>query len=128
MKRLPVTEIGKYWARVPNQFIWKNLTTGEFIAVHGSPDSAAYVVKKTTPTPDPTWVSGTVITKNISPYFVLRSKPIGDFGREKNASIRENENWQYGTLDNALSVARDYMSTHYSDQPKTKQAWKNWRL
>lgn len=127
MKRLSLTELRKYWAQVPDQLIWKNLATGEFIAVHGSRDKAWYVVRKTTPTPDPTGAIGTVKTRDISPYFILPSKPVGEVGRDSNATVREERDWQYGTLNDALTIARNYMQTHYTNPYVKKPAWKKWR-
>ena len=114
-------EIGRIWKRVPGNLIWKNIKTGEFVAIHGSTDEAYYVVKKTAAIPDETWVTGSVLTKEVSPYFVLSSKPIGEYGRTMNIQIKSSKNWQYGTLDDAIAYAMGVMSRSFR---KTK--WKQW--
>ena len=114
-------ELGKIWKRVPGNLIWKNVNTGEFIAIHGSEDEAYYVVKKTAAIPDTTWVTGSVLTKDVSPYFVLRSKPVGEYGRTQNAMVKSYEKWKYGTLDDAIAYAMGVMSRSFR-----KTNWKRW--
>src|SRR5512137_2775506 len=106
---LTPNEFKAVWQQVPDQYIWRNKITGEFISVNGSTDLGWYVVKRTMPTPvDPNSV-GSVSTEVISPYFMLPTRPVGEVGTMNNAYVKANMNWQPGTFKMALDYAMQYM-------------------
>jgi hypothetical protein len=111
----------KVWRRVyPDMYIWRNMVTGEYIAIHGSRDKAWFTVKKTVPL----YKDGEVVTINLSPYFVLPVKPIGSFGTESNLRIRETEVWKPGTFGDALRFAFRYMNkTETAKTKRWEQVW-----
>ena len=106
---LTPNEFRKVWQQVPDQYIWRNKLTGEFITVNGSTDLGWYVVKRTMPTPVGKSSIGNVSTVAISPYYILPTKPVGELGTANNAYVKENMNWQSGSFNSALNYALKYM-------------------
>lgn len=97
------------WQRIPGVYIWKNIKTGSTVGIHGSPDVAWYVVKLTIPKPQYGYSSGTVATRELSPYFVLNKAPVGEYGRSQNQYVRMTKRWRPGTLRDALEFAMRYL-------------------
>jgi|WetSurMetagenome_2_1015567.scaffolds.fasta_scaffold02632_4 hypothetical protein len=102
-------EFREVWQQVPDQYIWRNKLTGEFISINGTTDLAWYVVKRTVPTKVTKDSIGSVSTVVISPYFMLSSRPVGYVATQNNAYIRDHMNWQPGTFEDALNYAFKYM-------------------
>ena len=88
--------------------MWKNMQTLEVVSVNGSTDQSWYVVKRTRPVPKDGGF-GSVTTENISPYYLLSSPTVGQMGAQSRMRVRENENWQNGTFEDALTRAYSYM-------------------
>ena len=51
-----------------------------------------------------------MVTRDISPYFILSNrKPTGLEGSLSNSYVKENYLWEYGTLNDAVNFAVNYM-------------------
>ena len=105
---LTKAEFRKQWQHIPDLPMWRNKLNGVVISVAGSRDLGYYVVKKSSPMPRVGGM-GAISTEDISPYFVLPTKPVGYEGTLLNQEMKENENWRPGTFRSALFVAMKYM-------------------
>lgn len=120
---LNAEEFRKHWKQIPDQYMWKNMETLEVVSVNGSRDQAWYVVKRTKPVPKEGGF-GAVTTEIISPYYLLPTRPVGQMGEQSRMRVRENENWQNGTFEDALSQAYSYMK-HYNDRKSVRKIQKS---
>jgi hypothetical protein len=103
-----IASLNRIWKQIPGMPMWKNLKTGVVISVAGSPDKGWYVVRRNTPVIAVT--SGEMVSQDISPYYIMRDHaPVGEEGALSNIYVRQNHDWQYGSMNDAISFAINYM-------------------
>lgn len=92
--------------------LWENRKTGELVSISGTEDKAWYVVRRTYHRPQWGYAPATVLTKDLSPYFILHQKPVGAYGKASNQTVRATRKWMYGTKGDAARFALEYMRRH----------------
>jgi hypothetical protein len=87
--------------------VWQN-ENGDIIAINTNYDvGAAWVTLEENINGNTTRVS-----HRISPIFLIKRKPIGEYATEKREDMMLMTDWKYGTTSDAAEYALNYIKNH----------------